>query len=194
MSNRQSMLEDHPLLRDDFDGTAEVAGRILSEMVTAQGFDEEEVKSALEGGATLAAVLGLEAHHTEALYTQAYDLLQVGKISEARTILTTLLQLEPTNERAVYAMGASHQLQGNMKRAAEIFMIYASLDATNPIGYLRIGECLLAAGEAQDAYEVFEIAAGEAARGNGEPGAEHQARERMAEAISAGAKPAGDAA
>ncbi len=189
MSDDQSILESHPFLREDFAATGEFASGLLAEWMTTRGLDSEAVKQALDGGATPAAMLGLGHEHIDALYTQAYDLLQVGDIENARSVLTTLLQLEPTNERAVYAMAASHQLEGNMKRAAEIYAIFTALDATNPLGYLRVGECLLALGEVQNAYDAFDLAAGEAARGNGEPGAEQLAREKMAEAIAAGAEP-----
>ncbi|MEM7693075.1 MAG: hypothetical protein AAF318_01380 [Pseudomonadota bacterium] len=189
MSNNQSILENHPLLREDFATTGEFASGILAEWMRGRGLDDEAVKAALSGGATPAAVMGLERQHIDALYTKAYDFLEVGNTEGARSVLTTLLQLEPTNERAVYAMAASHQLDGNLSRAAEIYAIYTALDATNPLGYLRVGECLLGLGEAQTAYETFDIAAAEAARGNGDPGAEHLARTKMAEAIEAGADP-----
>lgn len=183
----QSLLDDHPLLREDMEVSAAFATTVLDMWIQERGLTDDAVVEAVRGGAPLGAVLGLDPHHIEALYTQAYDLLQVGEIDAARRIIVTLLQLEPSNERAIYAMAASYQLEGDAKRAAEIYAVFVVMDATNPDGYLRVGECMLAVGDAQGAYENFQIAALEAERGNGDPAAGPKAREMMDRALAAGA-------
>lgn len=179
-----SILDANPLLRmnkEQLETFKENYDLLLGEAMKEAGLDETAAWRAIGEGATLSAGLGLDEAHLEALYGQAFDLLHNGDNERARSVFLTLVQLDPHEPKYVYGFAASYQLAGEPEKAAHLYVTYIPMDATNPEGYLRLGECLRAVGDNENAHACFEIAAMEAERGNGRPGAAAYARRHMAE-------------
>lgn len=176
-----SILDNHPLRHIDPEILVTKGSEVIDTVMRELGLQDNAIYTAIRSGATPAAALGLDKKHVEALYEKGYDLLQVGDTARARAVLTTLMTLDPSEERGVYALAASYQMEGQFATAAQIYTSYITMDATNPDGYLRLGECLMAVGELDNAEGCFDLAREEARRGNGYPGVESVADQRLAE-------------
>ena len=151
----------------------------MQTFLSASGFDQNPLVKGMMAGATPAQSLGLKRADLDALYGVAFASLTSGDMQRADDLFMYLCLLDPLEARYRYCLGVIAQQRGTFDLAVEHFINFLALDATNADGYLRLGECYAALGNKTEAREAFEIAAAEAAKGNGDAAALAEARRNL---------------
>ena len=113
--------------------------------------------AAIQEGATLGDVAGIEQPQLEALYALGYRLYSAGNFKDATTIFQSLCLYDYSDRRFWMGLAGSQQGAGNLEQAAEAYGIAGvrgNLQDPEPFYYAAL--CFLKLGKLEETKSVLE--------------------------------------
>lgn len=102
-----------------------------------------EVFEALQGGASLGDIYGIEPRKLEMVYSVAHTYYKNRKYDDALKMFRFLTLMDHSNQKYWIGFASTHQMMKNFEKAVEAFGYATLLDVDNPKPQLQAGYCLI---------------------------------------------------